>query len=60
MGSQDDNLLELLELYMDMVEKQERTLNSYRMTVNFRIKSWKRIWLSLKRSWSSIRKPKLN
>ena len=29
MGSQDDNLLELLELYMDMVEKQDEII--YRM-----------------------------
>lgn len=26
MGSQDDNLLELLELYMDMVEKQDEII----------------------------------
>lgn len=29
MGGQDDNLLELLELYMDMVEKQDEII--YRM-----------------------------
>ena len=74
MGNQDDNLLELLDFYMDMVEKQDEIiyrmgkslpdrqliLNSCRMTVNFRMKSWKRIWRLPRKSWNSIRKQELN
>ena len=61
----EDNFLELLDLYMDMVEKQDEIIYRLgkivaRMTRRLQIKSWKRIWQSSGRLWSSIKKPVLN
>ena len=40
----EDNMLELLELYMDMVEKQDEIIYRLgKMTGNFRTINWRRI-----------------